>query len=92
MEILRAIRDELSRLRGDTNARLDELRADTNTRLDFLSNGQARLATEIASLRGEVHDLRGDLTDLRGVVERNGERFEHFLATEATSSAISRLG
>ncbi|MCC7380182.1 MAG: hypothetical protein IT384_00020 [Deltaproteobacteria bacterium] len=79
VEILRAIRDELSRLRGDTNsrfeelradtnARLDELRTDTNARLDFLTSGQVRLATEVAGLRT--------------VVERNGERFEHFLATE----------
>ncbi|MCC7380377.1 MAG: hypothetical protein IT384_01000 [Deltaproteobacteria bacterium] len=75
VEILRAIRDELSRLRGDvgelradTNARFEELRGDTNARLDFLTSGQVRVATEVAGLRT--------------VVERNGERFEHFLATE----------
>ncbi|MCC7380850.1 MAG: hypothetical protein IT384_03420 [Deltaproteobacteria bacterium] len=82
VQILREIRDELSRLRGDTNfrleglnGRLEELRSDTNARLDVLAQGQVRLATEMAGLRGEV-------VDLRGVVERNGERFEHFLATE----------
>jgi hypothetical protein len=80
VEVLRSIRDEITGLRADTNARFAELRtetnasiAQTNARLDFLADGQVRLATEVAGLRGEVHDLRG-------VVEKNGQRFEHFLA------------
>lgn len=50
VQILREIRDELSRLRGDTNFRLE--------------------------------GLNGRLEELRGVVQRNGERFKHFLAAE----------
>jgi chromosome segregation ATPase len=103
VEVLRSIRDEITGLRADTNARFAELRtetnasiAQTNARLDFLADGQVRLATEVAGLRGDVHDLRGEVHDLRGevhdlrggltdltkVVEKNGQRFEHFLATE----------
>ncbi|MCC7380989.1 MAG: hypothetical protein IT384_04125 [Deltaproteobacteria bacterium] len=41
----------------------------------------ATLADDVA-LATEIAGLRGAVVDLRGVVERNGERFEHFLATE----------
>lgn len=76
--ILRDIRDEI---RG-TNTRVDSLREEmdqrlsqTNERLDFIADGQIRLRTEVTELRVVTEQLRG-------VAERNGERFEHFLATE----------
>jgi hypothetical protein len=85
VKILTEIRDEIRTTNtrvAETNVRIDVLREETNARLDFLAEGQVRLATEVAGLRGEVVELRGEVVELRGVVEKNGERFEHFLATE----------
>jgi hypothetical protein len=50
VQILRSIRDEIVKLRGDTNERIDR----TNERLDLLAEGQIRLATEMHELRLEV--------------------------------------
>lgn len=81
VKILQEIRDEIrttnskvDALRQDTGRNLGDLRNDMNQRLDFLAEGQVRMRTEMTGVRGE-------LADLRSVVERNGERFEHFLAT-----------
>ncbi|MEQ9502614.1 MAG: hypothetical protein RIT81_37430 [Deltaproteobacteria bacterium] len=75
--LLREIRDAIVGLRSDTNARFAELhgRVDaTNSRLDHLAEGQIRLATEVAGLRGEVGELRGS-------VHRLEHRFDRFLTT-----------
>ena len=72
------LRTEVTMLRTEvteTNARLGHLEASTNSRLDFLVEGQVRLHTEVAG-------LRGDVVDLRGAVDQQGTRFEHFLYSE----------
>ena len=81
--ILTEIRDEVrsTNVRVDrTNERLDVLSSLpdqvrlTNERLDRLAEGQIRIATEVAGLRGEVAGLRGEVVDLRGeVVDLRGE-------------------
>ena len=79
--ILTEIRDEVrsTNVRVDrTNERLDVLSSLpdqvrlTNERLDRLAEGQIRIATEVAGLRGEVAGLRGEVVDLRGEVGRLG--------------------
>lgn len=102
VEILRDIRDEarttnarIDSLRvettgliAETNQRLDDLRAESNERLERLNEGQIRLATgladlrgEVGNLRGEVGNLRGEVGDLRGEVVRQGDRLENAILT-----------
>ena len=111
VEILRQIRGEVVK----TNERLEHLEtsvdnrlSETNRRLDFLAEGQTRLYTEVAGLkgevgglrgevgglRGEVGGLRGEVVELRASVDRNGDRFEHFLHTngDAIRDLRERMG
>ena len=89
IEILRQIRDETAKTRTELGQRIEHLEAstnerlsETNRRLDFLADGQVRLHTEVAGLHGEVAGLRGEVVELRGSVDRQGDRFEHFLHTQ----------
>jgi chromosome segregation ATPase len=109
VEILRDIRDEVrttnaridslrvetTGLIAETNQRLDDIRAESNERLERLNEGQIRLATgladlrgevgnlrgEVGDLRGEVGNLRGEVGDLRGEVVRQGDRLENAILT-----------
>jgi predicted nucleic acid-binding Zn-ribbon protein len=95
LRVLREIRDELvgtnqrvDRLREDTTREIGQLRTETTRRLDHLAEGQVRLATEVAGLRGEVGELRGEVGELRGEVgglrgevRRQGDRLENALLT-----------
>lgn len=79
--ILKQIREEIvgtnrrvDALRAESKQQVDTLRAEVTQRLDHLTEGQVRLATDVAGLRGEVHDLRGEVT-------RQGDRLENAIST-----------
>lgn len=93
--MLKQIREEIvgtnrrvDALRAESKQQVDTLRVEVTQRLDHLTEGQVRLATEVAGVRGEVHELRGDVHDLRGQVHelrdevtRQGDRLENAIST-----------
>ena len=93
--ILKQIREEIvgtnrrvDALRAESKQQVDTLRVEVTQRLDHLTEGQVRLATEVAGLRGDVHDLRGEVHDLRDEVHdlrdevtRQGDRLENTIST-----------
>jgi hypothetical protein len=89
---LRAIREELDRLRTDL-ARTEKRVGDTDARTVALSTKMERQTTQSGRLRGELMLVRQQLTVLRQVLQSTGERagtLEQQLAQESAHAARLR--